>query len=72
MYLFLAKEGKTVKIKRIVGGRRVILKLFNLGIYEGENIRIIFNSRGPLVISKGNSRVALGRGLAHKIFVEEE
>ena len=44
-----------------------------LGIREGQIVRVDSKQplMGPLTISIGNSQLTLGRGIAHKIIVEE-
>jgi ferrous iron transport protein A len=44
-----------------------------LGIREGQIVRVISKQplMGPLTISVGNCQMTLGRGMAHKIIVEE-
>ncbi|MCD6583697.1 MAG: ferrous iron transport protein A [Candidatus Omnitrophica bacterium] len=68
--LAMVEENKLVRIVRIAGGRGLVLKLMNMGINEGEIIKVLNNTRGPILISLGNSRIALGRGASFKIFVE--
>ena len=66
-------EGKTVVVKKIEGGHGFVRKLNSMGIREGKTIRLITLEpfRGPLVIQVGQSTLALGRGMARKIWVEE-
>jgi len=66
------KEGQTIKVIRIEAGQGVSARLNNMGIMPGEKLRVIKNSQGQIIIAKDNARFALGRGMAHKIFVEEE
>ena len=66
----MVEENKLVRIVRIAGGRGFVSKLMNMGINEGEIIKVLNNTSGPMVISLGNSRIALGRGASFKIFVE--
>ena len=68
--LSMVEENKLVRIVRIAGGRGFVSKLMNMGINEGEIIKVLNNTSGPMVISLGNSRIALGRGASFKIFVE--
>ena len=44
-----------------------------LGIREGQIVRVISKQplMGPLTISVGNNQMTIGRGMAHKIIVEE-
>ncbi len=69
--LSMVESGKKVRIIKILGGRGRIKKLLMLGILEGETIQVLSNAGGPLIISRGNARLALGRGISHKILVEE-
>ena len=75
------KKGKTGKIISIHGGHHgrhhggngLKKRLNVLGIREGQTVTIVSKQplMGPLTISVCNSQVTLGRGMAHKIFVEE-
>jgi len=66
------KEGKTITVIRIEAGQSVNARLNNMGIMPGEKLRVIKNSHGQIIIAKDNARFALGRGMAHKIFIEEQ
>jgi len=63
------KQGKVISIE---GGTGLKNKLFNLGIREGVMIKKITGifSHGPVVIKISQTEIALGRGMASKIFVE--
>jgi len=46
-------------------------RFYELGIIPGSKITLISgNTRGPVLIRVGNSKIALGRGMAESIFVE--
>ncbi|HHW30692.1 MAG TPA: hypothetical protein GXX20_03300 [Clostridiaceae bacterium] len=62
-------SGEIVKVKEIMGGRNCRNKLMEIGILEGTPIRVLSNSGGPLIVMVGNSRFALGHGMAQKIAV---
>jgi len=55
------------------GGHGLRRKLNILGIREGQNIRILSKQplMGPITIAVGNTHMTIGRGMAHKIIVEE-
>ncbi|MEW6572722.1 MAG: FeoA family protein [Bacillota bacterium] len=57
---------------RDVGERRSLhCRLTALGLLPGQRIRVVQNQFcGPLIVAVGDGRLALGRGLAHKILVE--
>ena len=69
MPLSFAKSGR-YRVKAIRGGRGLINRLISIGIVEGDEIEVMENSRGPVLIAKGELRVALGLGMAHKVWVE--
>ncbi|WP_292459946.1 FeoA family protein [Methanothermococcus sp.] len=46
-------------------------KLYELGIIPGSKITVISsNKRGPILVRIGNSKIAIGRGMAGAILVE--
>ena len=55
------------------GGHGIHGRLNVLGIREGQIVRVVSKQpmMGPLTISIGNSQITIGRGMAHKIIVEE-
>jgi len=67
------EEGKSVKVKEILGGFGVRQHLYTHGIHIGDIILVKRRSawRGPIIIEVHGSEVALGRGVAFKIEVEE-
>lgn len=69
--LYMIKTNKHVKIKKITGKDEVIKKLREMGLFEGEDICVLTNSNGLIVIIKDNLRLALGKELSRKILVEE-
>lgn len=73
MTLDKTRAEQKLRIVRIHGGHGVRERLYQLGLFEGTDIVVKQNSRlgGPLLIECGGSRIALGRGMAQKIDVEE-
>jgi ferrous iron transport protein A len=67
--LINVKENKIVLVKSIIAGHRALRFLADLGIHEGEKIRITKNDVGPIIVEIKGTRVAIGRGLASKINV---
>jgi len=75
------KKGKTGKIIYIHGGRHgghhgkhgFKGRLNVLGIREGQLVKIDSKQplMGPLTITVGSTQMTIGRGMAHKIIVEE-
>jgi Fe2+ transport system protein FeoA len=81
-HLKKGKSGRITTINRVHhggyhGGHHGIhgfqRRLNVLGIREGQIVRVDSKQplMGPITISIGNSQVTLGRGIAHKIIVEE-
>ena len=68
--LSVVKEGETVKLAAINAGQGLKSRLTTMGLLPDVEITVINNSHpGPFVISVKNSRMMLGRGMAHKIMV---
>ena len=68
--LSMAAIGETVRLKQINAGRKLTHRLMELGLTPGVELTIVQDSGGPLLVSVRGSRVALGRGMAHKVQVE--
>jgi len=60
---------KLVKLVSIKGGRSITQRLVELGLTPGTNLKVIQDSGGPLIINVRRSKIALGRGMAEKLFV---
>lgn len=70
MPLAMAKPGERVMIKEMTGGRIARVRLTNMGLRPGDYIEIINNTGlGRIILGRGNSRLAIGRGIAQKIMV---
>lgn len=67
------KSGKTGKIIHIQGGHGFQRRLQVMGVREGQTVKIVTKQplMGPITVSIGNSQMTIGRGMAHKIIVEE-
>lgn len=66
-------NGKSiVKVEKIDGGWSVRQRLSQLGVRVGSRIIVKRGSpfRGPLLISISDTNVALGRGMASKVWVQ--
>ena len=66
-------RNQTAKITDINGGYGFRKRLQVLGIHKGITVKVLSKQplRGPLTICVGNCQMTLGRGMAHKIMVEE-
>ncbi len=64
------QAGETVKLVGIEAGRGLKSRLTAMGLVPNVEITVVNNSQpGPFVISVKNSKMILGRGMAHKIMV---
>ncbi len=67
----LAYANGMFRIASIRCGRGCINKLTSMGIMPGEVVRVINNGSGPVIIEVKGSRIAIGRGVAMRIYGEE-
>jgi Fur family ferric uptake transcriptional regulator len=68
--LAMAKPGERVIIKDLMGGREARARLASLGLRPGDTLEIINNDgQARLIIGRGPTRLAMGRGIAQKIMV---
>jgi ferrous iron transport protein A len=74
MVLLNAKKGDWVRILRLEGGAGLEDKLTQHGIYPGDCVRVLREAPmgGPLLVDVHGREIALGRGVAKKIFVDED
>jgi len=72
MPLIMASPGEDVKLIAIRGGRGIRKRLADMGLTPGTVLRVVQRDEwGPLIVAfKDDARLALGRGMAHKMAVE--
>ena len=59
-------------VREIMGGRGAMRRLMELGIVPGTMVEVIQNyMRGPVIVRVRGMEMAIGRGVASKIIVEE-
>ncbi|MDD3089867.1 MAG: FeoA family protein [Candidatus Omnitrophica bacterium] len=65
-------SGSSGIVREVKGGRETVLKLESLGIRPGKKITKLSSHfwRGPVTIKVDKSKVAIGHGLAQKVFIE--
>ncbi|MCW4008061.1 MAG: metal-dependent transcriptional regulator [Candidatus Bathyarchaeota archaeon] len=68
------KEGQCGKIAFIRGGRNMVQRLLDMGLTPGTRICIVRIAPlgGPVELAVRDSKLAIGKGVASKIFVEVE
>lgn len=71
MPLVMAQPGETVKLVGLRGGQRMRKRLADLGLTLDMPLRLVQrNGQGPLIVAIKETRLAIGRGMAHHILVE--
>ena len=69
----MAKEGDTIHVDRVECGCGLKKRLCDLGLYDKTTIRVVKNDvSGPVIVCVKDSKLAIGRGQANKIFVSED
>lgn len=61
--------GESAMVVGVQGGRKVRNRLEAMGVYPGARIEVLNNGKGPMIISLGEGRVMLERGVANKVLV---
>ncbi|MBK1722585.1 FeoA family protein [Thiocystis violacea] len=67
--LTMAAEGERVRIQGLRGGKGMVMRLTELGLNQGAEVRVIQRQGGGLIVARGETRIALGGGMAMKILV---
>lgn len=64
--------GNMVTLQSIKVGRELTSRLTSLGLTPGASIEVLQNfGRGPIIVNVRGTHVALGRGEAKRLMVEE-
>ena len=67
--LTAAKAGETVTIRKISGRDELRRHLAELGFVVGEEVRVVSELGGNLILSVKDSRVALDKSMAMRIMI---
>ena len=68
--LALVAPGEEVTLVDVRGGLGIRGHLAAMGLSPGIRVRLLQNAgRGPVLVMRGDARLVLGRGMAHKVFV---
>ncbi len=66
------QAGTAVRIAAIEAGRGLKNRLAAMGLLADVDIRVVRNDgAGQIIISVKSSKIILGRGMSHKVFVVE-
>lgn len=64
-------EGSRARIGTLTGGRGLQARLVSMGLNPGSEVEVISNTGpGPFIVGSRGSRIALGYGLARRVFVD--
>jgi ferrous iron transport protein A len=67
----LPKDARAV-VRRLTGGGELVSRLAGLGLVVGAPLVVLQNlGRGPILVKVRDTRIALGRGEATRVWVEE-
>ncbi len=69
MPLTMARSGERNTIKRITGQDEVRRHLATLGFVVGEDVTVITEIGGNMILNIKDSRIALNKGMAQRILV---
>ncbi len=71
MRLIDIPAGKSARVVDVAGGMGMKNRLAAIGIYPGATVKVVKSPPGPMIIEVSGTRLALGKGMAAKIKVEE-
>jgi ferrous iron transport protein A len=67
--LTMAEEGEQVRVVALMGGAGLDRRLAEMGLNPGTELSVRQRRGGGMVVSRGETRLGLGFGMAHKIMV---
>jgi ferrous iron transport protein A len=71
MRLIDIPAGKSARVIDVTGGMGMKNRLAAIGIYPGATVKVVKSPPGPMIIEVSGTRLALGKGMAARIKVEE-
>ena len=64
------RSGEQVRLMSVAAGHDLRARLAGMGLLPGMKLTVLRNTGGgPLVVSVHNTRLALGRGMVHRMLV---
>jgi ferrous iron transport protein A len=66
--------GDRARVTRFEGGHQAFSRLIHMGLTVGSELKVLRAGgrlNGPMLIARGETRLAIGRGLAEKVFVRK-
>ena len=67
--LMMSNEGDRVRVVALMGGAGLDKRMTQMGLNVGAELTVVLRQGGGLVVQRGESRFALGGGMAHKVMV---
>ncbi len=67
--LTMADEGVELRIVALRAGRGLDLRLTELGLNVGSELSVVQRQGGGLLVARGETRIAIGGGMATKVLV---
>jgi ferrous iron transport protein A len=67
--LMMANEGARVRVVALRGGAGLDKRMTEMGLNVGAELVVRHRQGGGVVVMRGETRFALGGGMAHKIMV---
>lgn len=65
----LAPIGEPVRVVNFGTGKNTAHRLASMGINPGSVLKTIEHAHGGLIVAIGNTRLAIGPGIAHQVMV---
>lgn len=65
------KPNECARIKGITGGCVARKRLCELGLHKGASVKMVKNDFGPIILNLSGHKLALGRGIALNVLVED-
>lgn len=65
------KKGQMGRVKEILSCGQARKRLYELGLNKGAKIKVIKNDIGPIILCISGNKLAIGRGLAHKVIIKQ-
>lgn len=69
MPITMVRVGESGSIKNITGNDNTRRHLENLGFVQGENVTVVAEIAGNMIVNIKDARIALNKAMANKIIV---
>ena len=65
----MAAIGQRWRLEEINAGHKLVHRMAELGLTHGVTLQVLQGAGGPMLVAVRGSRIAIGRGMAHKMMV---